>query len=100
MIVANVIVQSTQEDIGILQSAIAKMEQASRAEEGCLDYTFSVELNDPSVIRITEKWDTLESLMAHMKMPHMAQFQEAMGAHPPKSMDLKFYEVTEIQPFG
>lgn len=100
MIVVNAIVQSAEEDIAALKSAIATMEQASRAEDGCLDYTFSVELNDPTVLRITEKWDKLESLQAHMQVPHMAAFQEAMGGNPPKSMDLKFYEVQEIQPFG
>ncbi|MFK7976547.1 MAG: putative quinol monooxygenase [Halioglobus sp.] len=100
MIVVNAIVQSAEEDIAALKSAIATMEQASRAEDGCLDYTFSVELNDPTVLRITEKWDKLDSLMAHMQVPHMAAFQEAMGGNPPKSLDVKFYEVQEIQPFG
>lgn len=99
MIVVNAVVQSTQEDIVAIQGAIATMEQASRAEEGCEDYTFSVELNDPTVLRITEKWVNLEALTAHMQMPHMAEFQKAMGTTPPKSLDVKFYEVEEIQPF-
>jgi quinol monooxygenase YgiN len=99
MVVVNGVVRSSQEDIEALQSAIGAMETASRAEPGCLDYTFSVELNDSAVIRITEKWDTLESLQAHFQTPHMAQFQAAMGEHPPQSMDVNFYEVEEIHPF-
>lgn len=99
MIVVNAVVKSTQEDIVALQSAIRTMETASRAEEGCEDYTFSVELNDPSVLRITEKWRSLEDLMAHMGTPHMAEFQQSMGSNPPASLDVKFYEVKEIQPF-
>lgn len=98
MIVVNAIVKSTQEDIIALQSAISTMEVASREEPGCEDYTFSVELNDPTVIRITEKWQTVEALQAHFTTPHMAEFQQAMGAHPPVAMEAKFYEVEEIHP--
>ena len=99
MIVVNAIVKSTQEDIVALQGAISTMETESRKEEGCLDYTFSVELNDSSVIRITEKWRTLDDLKAHFEMPHMAEFQAVMGQHPPVSMEAFFYEAEEIQPF-
>lgn len=99
MIVVNAVIESTPEDIAAMQKAIHAMEVASRAEPGCDDYTFSVELNNPGTVRITEKWHTVEALMEHMNTPHMAEFQQAMGAHPPSSMDLKFYEVKEIQPF-
>ena len=99
MIVVNAVVQARQEDIVALQGAISTMEAASREEPGCIDYTFSVELNDSSVLRITEKWQTLADLKAHFETPHMAEFQAAMGAHPPQSMEAHFYEVTEIQPF-
>jgi quinol monooxygenase YgiN len=99
MIVVNAVVKTTEEDIVALQGAIGRMEVASRAEPGCEDYTFSVELSDPSALRITEKWHSVEALHAHMKTPHMAEFQKAMGGHPPASMELKFYEVQEIQPF-
>jgi quinol monooxygenase YgiN len=56
-------------------------------------------LNNPNKLRITEKWLSLEALKAHMATPHMAEFQAAMGAHPPASLEVTFYEVTEIQPF-
>ena len=99
MIVVNAIVKSSQEDIVALQSAISTMEAASREEPGCLDYTFSVELNDSSVLRITEKWQTLDDLKAHMLTPHMAEFQASMGSNPPASLDVCFYEAEEIHPF-
>ena len=51
------------------------------------------------VIRITEKWTSLEALKAHFAAPHMADFQATMGAHPPVAMDVSFYEVEEIHPF-
>lgn len=99
MIVVNAVVKSTQEDIVALKRAITTMETASRAEAGCDDYTFSVELNDPTVLRITERWHSVEHLKAHFATPHMAEFQKVMGAHPPASLEVKFYKVEEIQPF-
>ena len=99
MIVVNAVITSKPQDIAALQSAIHTMEVASREETGCDDYTFSVELNDPNMLRITEKWHSVEALKGHMATSHMAKFQNAIGAHPPASMEVTFYEVTEIQPF-
>ena len=41
--------------LGRMKQAIAEMERASRAEEGCFDYVFATELNDPHVVRIVER---------------------------------------------
>ncbi|MEZ5504255.1 MAG: putative quinol monooxygenase [Halioglobus sp.] len=99
MIVVNAIVKTTPDDIAAVRDAISAMERASRAEAGCDDYTFSIELNDPSALRITEKWHSVEALQAHFATPHMAAFQKTMAAHPPASMEVKCYEVKEINPF-
>jgi quinol monooxygenase YgiN len=84
MIVVNAVVKTTEKEIVAIQHAISVMETASRAESGCDDYTFSIELNDPNTLRITEKWHSVEALKAHFATPHMA---------------VKFYEVQEIHPF-
>ena len=97
MIVVNAIIDTTAENIANMKEAIAVMEEKSRAEAGCHDYTFSIELNNPDVIRITEKWESMEALSAHFQEPHMADFQAAMAAHPPKSVTASFYEATEFQ---
>jgi quinol monooxygenase YgiN len=98
MIVVNAVITATADTIAALKDAIATMETASRAEPGCHDYTFSVELNNPDVLRITEKWASMEDLEAHFAMPHMADFQAAMAANPPQGVEAKFYEVTEVTP--
>ena len=53
MVVVNGTVRTTPEAISALKDAIAVMERASREEEGCIDYTFSVEVSDPAALRIT-----------------------------------------------
>jgi quinol monooxygenase YgiN len=100
MIVVNVAIESSESDITALKPAIAAMEQASRAEEGCDDYTFSIELNNPDIIRITERWQSMEALETHFGAPHMAEFQAAMAQHAPKGSQAYFYEASEVSPPG
>lgn len=100
MIVVNGVVVSTVENINATRAAISTMEAASRKEKGCHDYTFSIELNDPSVMRITESWDSMEALTAHFGTPHMVAFRAALAAHPPTSLNVKFYEAREVTPPG
>ena len=96
MLVLVVSIDTTAENIAAIKDAIATMEQASRAEQGCHDYTFSVELNDPNRLRITECWEDEEALKAHFATPHMAAFNAAMAQAAPRSMDLKCYQATEV----
>src|ERR1700722_6384345 len=54
------------------------------AEKGCIDYgptidvatgiAVQVPLRD-SVVTIVERWDSLESLRAHLQAPHMADYR-------------------------
>jgi quinol monooxygenase YgiN len=100
MIVVNAIIESSRDTIVAVTDALATMETHSRAESGCHDYTFSVEVSNPDVIRITEKWETMDDLVAHFSQPHMADFQAMMAEHPPKGMSVSFYEATEVKPPG
>lgn len=96
MIVINARIAVDAAGIEQLKEAIRVMETASRAEPGCRDYTFSVELNDPGTLRITELWDDMAALAAHFATPHMAEFSKALQAHPPKSLEVHCYEAKEV----
>ena len=90
-----------QEDRDRAVALTTDVQMATRTEEaGCRDYTFSIELNNSAMLRITEKWDSMDALLAHFQAPHMAGFQELMAAYPPKSMDACFYEAEEVTPPG
>ena len=53
-------------------------------ETGCIEYVptldfatgFSVQELNSNVITIIEKWETLESLQAHLIAPHMLEYKE------------------------
>lgn len=96
MIVVNVMVETSAENIAAMQAAIAEMETASRAEAGCIDYTFCVELNDPTRLRVVENWLDVAALSEHFRTPHMAAFNAVMAENPPVKADVKCYEVKEI----
>ena len=85
MIVVNGIFEMQDGAVSAVQPALAQIEAACKDEAGCHDYTFSVELNSPDVLRLTEKWDDIAALRAHFQQPHMADMRNAMSEHPPKS---------------
>lgn len=97
MIVVNARIQATAEAVAALKDAILTMQKASLAEEGCEDYSFSVELADPGALRVVERWATKDALNAHFKTPHMATFLAAMQAHASQQASAHFYEATEIE---
>jgi quinol monooxygenase YgiN len=97
VIVVNAVLETTAETIEALKPAIADMEHASRAEQGCVDYCFSVELNRPGVVRVTERWESLEALQRHFRTPHMAQFQAALAEYPLGSATAWFYDARETE---
>jgi quinol monooxygenase YgiN len=96
MIIVNAIFRSHRDDIRALTSTLTAMEAASRTESGCREYTFSVELSEPDVVRITSIWDSIEQLQAHFRTKHMIAFQRAVAKYPPSSTEVKCYEVQEI----
>ena len=98
MIVVNVEVIVESGTAEKARDAVKAMEQATRQEAGCLTYAFSVELSDPGMIRVTERWESMEAIQAHMKSPHMADFQRAVMTLKPKGLDIKAFEVArEVQ---
>ncbi|MEM9501803.1 MAG: putative quinol monooxygenase [Pseudomonadota bacterium] len=74
------------------RKALTAMVESSRAEEGCLDYTYSVDVLDPTTLNIVEKWVDDAALVAHFQTPHMAAFQQALG-----KLDVTVSEAVKFQ---
>lgn len=82
-----------------IAAAVDMMEQ-TRKEKGCISYTFSADLSDPGEFRIFEEWEDAQALGAHMKSPHMAKFQAAMGGFGVRGVKLQRYEIASVGPLG
>ncbi len=80
-----------------LAAAIA-MQHATRAEAGCLAYSFSADLEDPGRLHVAEKWTSQEALDAHFAAPHKGEFGKAAAAAGIKNGRVLKYEETSEAP--
>jgi quinol monooxygenase YgiN len=67
------------------------------AEPGCLEYTFAVDLAEPSLLRVIESWVDEAALAAHFATPHMAAFNEALGGANIIGASIKAYAASEVR---
>lgn len=82
-------------DIDRLRPFAEAQIEASRAEPGCLDYGYAVDLLDPCIIRVSEKWDSWEALEAHFTMPHMAVWRAHLQTLEMQGRVISAYEVAD-----
>ena len=68
---------------------------ASRAEAGCIDYTYATDLLDPCLIRVLERWESRDALDEHFKAPHMAVWRAALKNVAFVERDLRAHEVSD-----
>lgn len=64
---------------GRLVAAATEMARATRADPGCVSYTFAADVENPDTIVCTEVWTSREALDAHMTHAHTAAFLDATG---------------------
>ena len=82
-------------EIDKLHDAAAEMLEKTRAEKGCVEYTFARSLDDPDTLRIAECWESEAALDAHGKSEHMAAFNKAMGGAQILGISLKRYKADD-----
>lgn len=59
--------------------AMTDMMAASRAELGCIAYAYAVDLIDPGLIHVVERWTDRAALAAHFASPHLAVWRAQFG---------------------
>jgi quinol monooxygenase YgiN len=67
---------------------------ASRAEDGCHEYAYSVDLLDPTLIWINERWESRDALQAHAQSKHMGEWRVAAAEIGLTDRSLRLYEAT------
>ena len=71
---------------------------ASRAEEGCLEYAYAVDVVEPGLIRIFEVWRDQAAIDAHFQTPHMATWRAAWPSFGVSDRRLFAYDVAQTRP--
>lgn len=78
--------------------AMEKMVSASRAEPGCLVYSYAQDVFDAGLIRVTEVWSDRAALEAHFGAPHLAGWRASWPALGIGERNLMLYDAGEARP--
>ena len=70
--------------------------RTSRAEAGCLEYTFAADPLDPGRVLLTERWADQAALDAHLAAPSTA----GTTAVVPDDVSIVIYDVAGERPLG
>lgn len=95
MIVVQGHVRVAPADMEGLREAARAMVAATRAEDGCIAYTFAEDVLDPGLVHIIERWRDAAAMGAHGKTPHMAAFGAALAKAKPQGLRVATYETAE-----
>ena len=78
--------------------AMEKMVAASRAEPGCIAYSYAQDVLDPETIHVVEKWRDRQALTDHFATAHMAEWRGVMGSLGLSGRDLRVFESDDGAP--
>ena len=78
-------------------AAVTMMTATTTAEPGCLAYAFAVDLGDPALLHVVERWTDDAALAAHFASPHMATFNAALAGAQMIGADVRAYAAEEVR---
>ena len=65
--------------------------EATRAQEGCMDYVWCADPLVEGRIYVFERWSGEAALSAHFAGPHYLAMRETIGAHEIRGIDVSKY---------
>src|ERR1700759_5266719 len=77
---------------------IEAMVEATRAEEGCIDYAFAFDVPDDPLVRIFEVFRDEAALAAHRASSHMASWRESWPNVSTGERNMHHYDVSAAYP--
>ncbi|MBI1362039.1 MAG: antibiotic biosynthesis monooxygenase [Alphaproteobacteria bacterium] len=85
-------------DFAKARPAMEEMVHASRAEPGCIDYAYAIDLLDPQLIRVSERWSDREALTVHLASDHIRRWRGLWPEIGVSDRQLRLYDA-EPEPF-
>ena len=98
MIIVAGTIRVPPENLDKLRPHAAAVIRATRAEAGCVVYSFAEDLLDPGLIRIFEIWESRADLDRHGMTPHMEPWRAAVQAHGVTGRDIQVYPAEPGEP--
>src|SRR5690606_34092347 len=62
-----------------LKPHMLAMIEASRAEPGCLAYSYAIDIGDPLVVRVHEEWTDRAALERHFETAHLKAWRAELA---------------------
>ena len=85
-------------NLAALKPHMLAMLAASRAEDGCVTYSYGEDIAEPGLIRVFEVWRDQAAIAAHFTAPHMARWRAAGAELGVSDRRLFAYEVASQRP--
>lgn len=76
------------------RAAFAPLVADTLVEPGCITYAIAEDLAEPGLLRVSEVWADRAALDAHLKAPHLAQWQAGAGALGISEFKFKVFKVS------
>jgi quinol monooxygenase YgiN len=57
---------------------LEEVQEASRRDDGCINYGYYAEIADPDAFIAVEEWRDMPALEDHLKQPHVQKLVEAL----------------------
>mgnify|MGYP001161106540 FL=1 len=95
-IVVNVEMDWGKENIQEIYAILQNHVEITLAEEGCEEFNFAIDINNPNIIRATEVWTNMKALENHFKTEYWDYFNSIMEKYPPKNIIVNTYETKKI----
>ncbi len=81
--------------VDVVIPAMETMIRASRAESGCIEYSYALDVLDKGLVRVSERWRDREALEAHFRTAHIAEWRAQVSALAVTERELIAYETTD-----
>ncbi|MCJ2184574.1 antibiotic biosynthesis monooxygenase [Novosphingobium sp. 1949] len=82
-----------------IRAALEAVIHATRAEKGCLAYSYAQDVLEPGLYRLTEIWESREDLAVHFTQPHMKVWMDVRPELGFTKRDLTLHETVSSEPF-
>ena len=85
-----------------LLAVLREVQEASRADAGCLNYGYYSEVADPDSFIAVEEWRDEEALREHLRTPHVAKLVASLPRMVDGVPEIASHEIaaTGPLPFG
>jgi quinol monooxygenase YgiN len=84
-------------EIERLRGDLARNIEATRQESACDHYAYGIDLEDPNLLHVSERWQDEAAMDAHMGTPHMAALMGVLGGARIEGMSIKAYRADYLK---